>query len=366
MNRVPKPKIACPRAERFNEIVTLDLKDVNDSEKKENRYILYMIDMFSRLTVGVFIKDKHPETVANKILKHWVGAGFGLMRFIHSDLGGEFVNKTMTDVADYLNVRLTTTAAHSPNMNGCNERNHATVDRMMSKMMDEDKNLSAETALCWALNAKNSLENNNGYSPFQLVFGESPKLPSVFTAGPPGLEEVVMNKKIAEHINAMHSAREAFIKCESDKVLKQALKSRIYVQGKNIVPGDWIYFKNNTKKWEGPVKITTKDGKLLYAVRNRKLLTINIDHATLAKFEGEFQHQNQSTDNTDFEEYGKHNNSGVPDEATSHYGKHNKTVVSAEATSHYGKRIYTVGSAEPTSQYGKRNKTVDSAEADSH
>ena len=96
-------------------------------------------------------------------------------------------------------------------MNGCNERNHATVDRMMSKMLDEDKDLSSDTALCWALNAKNSLENNNGFSPFQLVFGESPKFPSVFTAGPPGMEEVVMNKKVAERINAMHSAREAFL-----------------------------------------------------------------------------------------------------------------------------------------------------------
>ena len=126
------------------------------------------------------------------------------MQFIHTDLGGEFVNKVLTDVADYLNVRRTTTAA---------------------------------------LNAKNSLENYLGFSPFQLVFGESPKLPSVFTAGPPGFEEVVMSKSVAEHINALHAAREAFIKCEADKVLKQALKSRIYTQGQDISVGDWIYFK---------------------------------------------------------------------------------------------------------------------------
>ena len=286
-NRRPKPKSACPRATKFNEVVTLDLKDYKDPDNKDNRYILYIIDMFTRLTVGVFIPDKKPETIANKILKHWVGAGFCLMGFLHSDLGGEFVNEVMTDTADYLNVRLTTTAASSPNMNGCNERNHATVDRIMSKMMDQDPSMSADIALCWALNAKNSLENYMGFSPFQLVFGETPKLPSVFTAGPPGYEEVVMSKAVADHINALHSAREAFIKCESDRVLKQALKSRIYTQGQNISPGDWIYFKNK-KKWEGPVKVTTKDGKLLYAIRKGRLLTINSDHASLAKFEGTF------------------------------------------------------------------------------
>ena len=88
--------------------------------------------------------------------------------------------------------------------------------------------MEAEKAFCWALNAKNLLENCDGFSPFQLVFGESPKLPSVFTSGPPGWEEVVMSKGIADIINAMHAAREAFISCEADKVLKQALKSRIY------------------------------------------------------------------------------------------------------------------------------------------
>ena len=294
-NRKPKPKVACPRATKFNEIVTLDLKDFKDPDNSQNRYILYIIDMFTRMTVGVFIPDKHPETIANRILKHWVGAGFCLMQFLHSDLGGEFVNEVMTDVADYLNVRLTTTAASSPNMNGCNERNHATVDRIMSKMMDEDPSMSSDTALCWALNAKNSLENYMGFSPFQLVFGENPKLPSVFTAGPPGLEEVVMSKAVAEHINALHAAREAFIKCEADRVLKQALKSRVYTQSGNISAGDWIYFKNK-RKWEGPVKVTTKDGKILYAIRKGRLLTINSDHATLAKFEGEFIDNASSTD----------------------------------------------------------------------
>jgi hypothetical protein len=49
------------------------------------------------------------------------------------------------------------------------------------------------------------------------------------------------------------------------------------------VPGDWIYFKNKTKRWEGPVKVTTRDGKLLYCVRAGSLLTINVDHAVLVK-----------------------------------------------------------------------------------
>ena len=93
----------------------------------------------------------------------------------------------------------------------------------------------------------------------------------------------MMSKTLAEHIQAQHAAREAFIQCESDRVLAKALRSRCYARGEEIHPGDWVYYKNKTKRWEGPVKITTKDGKLLFCVRGGKLLTINSDHAVLVK-----------------------------------------------------------------------------------
>ena len=187
------------------------------------------------------------------------------MKILHSDRGGEFINQEITALAEYLDVRQTSTAAASPNQNGCNERNHAIVDRMIERMLFEDPNMKPETALCWALSAKNSLENNQGFSPNQIVFGENPQLPAVYCAGPPGLEEVRLSKSMADHINAMHMAREMFIQCESDHILKMALKKRCFASSKEISPGEWIYFKNG-KRWEGPVKVTTKDGKLLYAV----------------------------------------------------------------------------------------------------
>ena len=279
----PRPAVALPRASKFNQVVSLDLKEYPDGK---NKYIFYLVDLFSRLTVGSLIPNKKPSTVGAGILKKWI-APMGRMDTIHSDRGGEFCCEELTQVAEYLGVRSTFTAAYSPNQNGVNERNHAICDRMISKMRLEDPTLSAEIALTWALVAKNSLENISGFSPFQIVFGQAPKLPSVYTAGPPGLEEVVMSKSVADHINALHLAREAYISGESDRVIKRALKQRIYRRGQEIQQGDWIYYKNRGK-WEGPVKVCTKDGKSLYAVRAGRLLTINSDHADIALFDGEF------------------------------------------------------------------------------
>lgn len=287
----PRPAVSLPRAHKFNQIVSVDLKQYKDNK---NNYILYMVDLFTRLTVGTFIERKLPSIVGEKILEKWI-ANFGRMDTIHSDRGGEFIASELVDIAEYIGVRSSFTAASSPHQNGINERNHAVVDRMIDKMRTQDPSLSAPVALVWALVAKNTLENVSGYSPFQLVFGKCPALPSVYTAGPPGYEEVVMEKAVADHINAMFLAREAYIQGESDKILKKALKQRVYKRGEDIRVGDWIYFTDKGK-WKGPVKVTTKDGKSLYVVRAGRLLTINSDHAQLASFEGKLVEQKTDHD----------------------------------------------------------------------
>ena len=67
-NRIakPKPAVSLPRATTFNQVVTVDLKQY---EENDYRYIIYLVDMFSRLIVGSFIKDKNPSTVGAKIME---------------------------------------------------------------------------------------------------------------------------------------------------------------------------------------------------------------------------------------------------------------------------------------------------------
>ena len=158
--------------------LTLDLKHCDAKFGLKNKYICYMIDMHSRLTRADFIKDKNPETIIECIMSHWVSI-FGVMGGIHSDIGGEMSNALLDDVAHKLGVRLTTTLSYSPHQNGLNERNHATVDLMITRMIASDEKMSPEMALSWALNAKNSLDNYHGFSPFQLHIGKNPLLPCV-------------------------------------------------------------------------------------------------------------------------------------------------------------------------------------------
>ena len=71
-----------PKAMDFNEIISVDLKELHPEYRKDGyKYILYIIDKFSKYMKGVLVKEKEAETVVTAVYRHWVigvnGLGFG-------------------------------------------------------------------------------------------------------------------------------------------------------------------------------------------------------------------------------------------------------------------------------------------------
>ena len=84
---------------------------------------------------------------------------------------GEFKNPDILEAMEQFNIEVCVTAAYSPWSKGTCERNHAVVDFMVNKMLEESPKLKLDIALAHAINAKNSLQNHNGFAPIQLVTG---------------------------------------------------------------------------------------------------------------------------------------------------------------------------------------------------
>ena len=74
--------------------------------------------------------------------------------------------------------------------------------------------------------ARNSLQMWNGYSSHQLVFGENPNLPNMSNTLP-ALEGTTGSGVFAQHLNALHDARKAFIQTEEDERIRQALQNKV-------------------------------------------------------------------------------------------------------------------------------------------
>ena len=159
-------------------------------------------------------------------------------------------------MAEAMNIRVMTTSAESPWSNGLVERHNATLKHMLDKISAE-KEVQTEIALAWAVQAKNSLANVHGFSPAQLTFGQNPNLPGVLSDKPPALEEREVADIIATQLRTMRTARQAFIKAESEEKIKRALRHNIRPSAKNkFVQGDLVYYKrNDSRKWRGPGKV---------------------------------------------------------------------------------------------------------------
>ena len=265
----PKPIVTLPRANDFNDSVAMDLKFFG------GKMVLHIIDHFTRYSAACVIPSKHRNVIITSVLKFWITI-FGTPKQFLCDMGREFNNDDYREMGEKLNTTVKSTAAESPWSNGVNERHNGILGEMVTKTM-EDSKCSLEVAVAWAVSAKNSLSNVNGYSPNQLVFGRNPNFPCVLTDKLPALNSHCSSKVLRDNLNALHAAREAFVKNEASEKLRIALRKKTRnCTSKNFVNGDSVYYKKNadTLAWRGPAKVIGIDGACVVVRHGATITTV--------------------------------------------------------------------------------------------
>ena len=243
-----------PLATEFNETIAMDIKFIN------SRPVLHLIDHATRYSRACLLANKKPMSVVQAIITHWIQV-FGQPTQFLTDNGGEFVNSELIELAEKFNIVLKTTAAESPWSNGLCEKHNGVIGDMVAKIQ-ADSNCSLELAIPWAVSAKNGLSNVYGFSPNQLVFGRNVRLPDVHNDKPPAQNQSHTSSIIANHLVALHKARQAFIAQESCEKLRRALNKRTRSYSDVVYHnGDDVYYKRqNSFEWHGPARVLGRDG----------------------------------------------------------------------------------------------------------
>ena len=251
----PRPVVGFPIANKFNEAVSMDLKSWG------TRYFFVIIDVTTKFCTAVVINDKSASTICANLFTSWIVL-FGAPKKILSDNGGEFNNAVMRELGEAFNIKVMTTAAESPWSNGICERQNAVLGDSVRKIM-ADCNCDVKVALAWAVAARNALSNFSGYSPNQLVFGRNPALPNVFMDRLPALTLTPHAEIVRNNLNAMHSARQEYVRLESNEKLKRALRHNVRsTDASEISNGSEVYYKrNDSHEWYGPGVVIGRDGK---------------------------------------------------------------------------------------------------------
>ena len=258
-----RPIVSMPLARKFNDTVSMDLKCY---DAKKGIYFQHLIDHLTRFSMAKVIMSKNKEVLIESIFTHWISV-FGRPKKFMSDNGGEYSNENFLDMCEKLGVHVVTTGAESAWSNGLVERHHALLARNVSKII-EDTGCRVETALAWAVNAKNILSNVGGFSPYQMVLGQNPEVPTLDNPyeNPTVLEHESPSERVAEHISAMYSARKHQMEKDADEKIRRALAHKTRdVMSKEVVQGDKVYYKrDNDNRWKGPATVIGTDRKIIF------------------------------------------------------------------------------------------------------
>ena len=105
---IARPSVTLPKTTSFNEVMTLDLKEFG------TKYVLWMIDSFSRFMVGRLLTNKRADTIIQAIMDSWcMNVGFPSHGFF-ADNGGEFSNIKLDELTSKLGLTVKFGPAFSP------------------------------------------------------------------------------------------------------------------------------------------------------------------------------------------------------------------------------------------------------------
>ena len=255
-----------PKATAFNETVFVDVKNMSSlvGDPSDKRFVLYLIDEFTKYSRGVVIPNKEKETVVFSIIQEWCLTLCGHpSRSFHNDNGGEFLNESLREFASREGIKITSTQSGSAFASTGNERGHEVIESLfIKKLLEDDTELSLEEALDHALYASNIEIGQLGISPQQLAFGQGSVIPGISGRNGVTNEAVNESESVRKHFRNQQHAREVLLKAEISARTKKAPNNRIskHNDAKHDV-GDKVFFEDEHKKWQGPAEVIITNGR---------------------------------------------------------------------------------------------------------
>ena len=145
---------------------------------KSHRYIVTMMDVYSRYLIASPVKN-HKASTVSRCLYESVVAYFGVPRSILSDRGTEFTGMIWESLTQMLGAKIKLTSLYYPQVNSVIERSHRTLSNMLRTMLLEKKGRNWSSLLPSVMLYMNSMsQEKTGFSACEILFDNNPNLPS--------------------------------------------------------------------------------------------------------------------------------------------------------------------------------------------
>ena len=266
-------KSPCPRKVPMGHVnvghrwehVAMDLLDMSVTTARGNRYVLVMVDCFTRWTEAFPLPDKTAQSVADAFFNQIV-CRFGMPSVIHSDQGREFENKIMQELCLLGGSHKTRTTPYHPESDGMVERFNRTLLMMLAMFAGKNRDDWDDLLPAVMMAYRSSVHESTGFSPYRLMFGEECTLPMDIGLPTEQLEttEEIISPYAIWVRDALEEAYEQ-VRLHSGQAVQR--QKRLYDRRavkRNFKVGDWVmrYYAPAKKckldsAWIGPYLIVS-------------------------------------------------------------------------------------------------------------
>lgn len=176
------PMLITSTASTFAEQIAMDIVGPLPETENGNRFILTLQDDLSKYIQAYALREHNALIVASKFLEHCTR--FGFPHTILSDQGKEFTSSTLKEVNRLLSIKHKVCSPYRPESNGALERAHLALKDYFKCYVNRDGD-NWDSLINYATFAYNSsIHKATGKTPYELVFGQEPRIPSNLGKGP--------------------------------------------------------------------------------------------------------------------------------------------------------------------------------------
>lgn len=273
--------------------VSLDIVGPLPVTENGNKYILTLQDDLTKFSQAYALRQHDAETIADCFIRNFI-CKFGSPSIILTDQGADFTSNLIKEIAKLFKMKKINTSAYHPQSNGALERSHSTlIDYLKHYVNNEQSNW--DQWLDFAMFSYNtSVHTSTKFTPFELVFGIKPSLPSSITKEPEFkyTYENYIDELVLKLQKSRKTARDHLL--ESKRVNKRTYDKRSrHIEFK---AHDLVYLSNEQSKigkskklssyWLGPYKIIKVNSpvNVTIKIKNKKIKvhTNRLKHAIVS------------------------------------------------------------------------------------
>ena len=158
------------------EMLAIDFLGPLPTTEQGNKYILVVADYFTKWTEAFPLQDQTAKTTAETLVNEVI-MRFGMPIVFHSDQGRNFESALVREVCKLLGIRKSRTTAYHPQGDGLVERMNRTLVESLSKYVDTNQKDWDKWIATVLFAYRTSAQSSTGYSPYELLFGRTARLP---------------------------------------------------------------------------------------------------------------------------------------------------------------------------------------------